>query len=212
MDYQQAKDYAIKRLTCDLPAKLAYHGIHHTRDHVVPAVERLTKSYAITGEVRELMLTAAWFHDIGFVERYDNNEPIGVQIAKQVLPGYGYTRPQIQTIGSLILATEPNKKPENLMEEILVDADMDSLGRPDFIEIAETLRKEEEHYRNFYYTDAAWYLFEMQFLSKHRYYTRAQRFFRNSGKVGNFLKLYSLLGPSKGDNFYKRWIAGELLG
>ena len=40
-DFQRAKQSALERLEQELPATLIYHCLAHTRDDVVPAVERL---------------------------------------------------------------------------------------------------------------------------------------------------------------------------
>ena len=67
-DFERAKEYALKRLEKELPPDLLYHNLEHTRDIVVPAVERLAAMEGIEGEALLLLRTAAYYHDLGFVE------------------------------------------------------------------------------------------------------------------------------------------------
>ncbi len=200
MDFEQATAYALNRLQTELPSDLYYHGVHHTRDDVVPAVESIARNYPLSKEERALLLTGAWYHDIGFVKRYERNESLSVEIVYEVLPRYGYSPIQIEIIVGIIQATRPPQKPTSLLEEIMVDADLDSLGRTDFLTVASTLRREEEVHMNRVMTDTEWYRMEMKFFSSHRYFTAAQRYRRTSGKLKNFMKLYRCMVQAQGSD------------
>jgi uncharacterized protein len=190
MNVSAAVSYAHDKLVHDLPANLLYHGTHHTRDDVVPAAKRLANAYKLSKDGQALLLTAAWYHDIGFTVRYDKNEAIGARIAAEALPRFGYTFEQIQMIVGIILATRPPQDPKTLLEAIMVDADLDSLGRDDFIAVAKTLREEEAIYKNITRTESQWYWEEMNFLRDHRYFTDIQRRYRTVGKLKNFMRLH----------------------
>jgi hypothetical protein len=57
------------------------------------------------------------------------------------------------------------------LEEIICDADLDYLGREDFHEIADLLRRElKEHGK--IDSDRKWDEMQVRFLSQHRYFTR----------------------------------------
>src|ERR1041385_181766 len=94
-DFDGAKRYALNRLQ-ELSPILTYHSIVHTRDIVVPAAEQIAALEGFAGEDMTLLLTAAWFHDLGYIERHDNNEVISVRMAQEVLPTLHYTSAQIQ--------------------------------------------------------------------------------------------------------------------
>ena len=81
---------------------LHYHGVAHSKD-VVGAAERIALSENVTDEGLFLLKSAATYHDAGFIEEYDNNEPIGARLAGEILPKYGYTEQHIQKIQKLIL-------------------------------------------------------------------------------------------------------------
>ena len=183
-NFEQARQYAFQRLARELSPKLLYHGISHTRDDVVPAVERLASMEGVGGEPLSLLLTAAWFHDIGFVEQPQYHELISARIAVQVLPDFGYTDAQVETVRWAILATALPQSPHSLMEQILTDADLDVLGRDDFIMLNDKLRREFFLYGR-EYSDREWYSSQIKFLESHTYFTAAARELRTTGQLEN---------------------------
>src|SRR4026209_741867 len=94
--FEQARQYAENRLEHELSPGLVYHGVEHTRMEVVPAVEMLADREDIHGESLYLLLTAAWFHDLGYVEQALYHELTGARTAVRVLPSCGYTEDQVQ--------------------------------------------------------------------------------------------------------------------
>lgn len=199
MHYERAAAYALEKLENELPENLLYHGVHHTRDDVVPQVKRIAANYKISQEDRTLLLTAAWYHDIGFIKQYKQNESKAIEIVYDVLPRFGYSPLHVEIIVGIIMATRPPQDATTLLEEIMVDADLDSLGRADFFEVAGNLRKEEEIFLNKVMTNVDWYKMEMQFFSSHKYFTSAQRYRRTSGKLQNFMKLYRCMVEAQED-------------
>ena len=195
LNFQHAKQYALHRLELELSPNLLYHGITHTRDEVVPAVETLAGMEGIQGDSLLLLLTAAWFHDVGFVEQPQYHELISARIAVQVLPGFGYTNKQVEIVKWAILATILPQDPQNLFEQILTDADLDSLGRDDFMLRNGELRRELAFFgREF--TDREWYSRQLKFLESHTYFTISARTLRDTGKLKNIRKLRNRLGKS----------------
>src|SRR5512139_3146010 len=97
-DFEGARRYAETRLEQELSPELHYHSIAHTRNEVVPAAERLAGMERINGRSLDLLLTAAWFHDIGYVEQPYLHELISARIAVQVLPTFGYRDSQVEIV------------------------------------------------------------------------------------------------------------------
>ena len=190
--FEQARQYAEKRLQKELSPNLFYHGIAHTRAEVVPAVETLAKMEGLKGESLHLLLTAAWFHDIGFTKQATNHEAIGAQIAEEVLPSFGYTEDQVEIIKKAILATAIPQSPRNLLEEILDDADLDVLGRGDFMRRNGALRRELA-YLGKEFTDEEWYAGQLKFVEGHRYFTISARSLRDTQKSQNIQELRNIL-------------------
>ena len=141
-DFAGAEQHALARLTAELAPALVYHSLTHTRDNVVPAVERLAAAAGIGGVWRGLLRTAAWYHDIGFVEQRDNHETATARIAAATLPAFGFRPGQVRAVGAMILATRLPQTPHTELEAILADADLDLLGWPDFLARNQLLRAE----------------------------------------------------------------------
>jgi ligand-binding sensor domain-containing protein/class 3 adenylate cyclase/predicted metal-dependent HD superfamily phosphohydrolase len=181
INYMKAERHIMNVLEEGLPDGLHYHCISHTVD-VTQAVERLAISEGITDEDLFLLKSAATYHDAGFVEQYDANEPIGARLASEILPKYGYEQKQIDKITELIYATTIPHKPKNLMEQIICDADLDYLGRDDFHEIADRLRVElREHGK--INSDRLWDEIQVKFLTAHKYFTETAISTRQAKKL-----------------------------
>ena len=141
----------------------------------------------VQGDSLLLLLAAAWFHDLGFVEQPQYHELISARIAVQVLPGFGYTSEHVEIVRWAILATILPQDPQNLLERILTDADLDILGRDDFMLRSGELRQLSSFGGE--YTDREWYSRQLKFLESHSYFTASARTLRNAGKLKNIRKL-----------------------
>ncbi len=191
INYYKAERHIMKVLQKGLTDKLHYHSIKHTQD-VVKAVERLALMEGVTDEGLFLLKSAATYHDAGFVEQYDRNEPVGARLAEEILPKYGYTNQHIETIKELIYATQIPHQPKNKLEEIICDADLDYLGRDDFHEIADKLRRElREHGK--LDSDRKWDEIQVQFLTSHRYFTETAIQTRRPKKLKNLQEVIDRL-------------------
>ncbi len=195
-NFEQAKQYALQRLEKELSPNLIYHGIGHTRDDVVPTVVTLANMEGIKGEALYLLLTAAWFHDLGFIEQPSHHEQISTRYATEVLPGFGYTVEQIEIIRWIIYATILPQDPKTPLEKIMADADLDVLGRDDFMLFNSNLRRELALAgRN--YTDAEWYAGQIKFVEGHIYFTASARTLRDTGQAKNLAELKKKLAEIK---------------
>jgi uncharacterized protein len=191
-NFERARAYALGRLERELPAALTYHSLAHTRDDVAPATLRLAALAGISGEQRMLLHTAAYYHDIGFVIQRADHEAIGAQVAAETLPGFGYTAPQIEIIHGMIMATKLPQSPRTLLEQLMADADLDALGRSDFLTRNQALRDELTIY-GAHWDDLEWYREQLWFLESHRYWTDAARQVRGMQKQRNLDTIHDLI-------------------
>lgn len=183
INYYKAERHIMKILERKLSPKLHYHSIEHTKD-VCKAIERLALLEGVTDEGLFLLKSAATYHDAGFVESYEKNEPVGARMAEEILPGYGYSEQHIDQIKKLIFVTQIPHNPQSKLEEIICDADLDYLGRDDFHEIADRLRLElREHGK--IDSDRKWDEIQVMFLSQHRYFTDTAKNSRDAKKAQN---------------------------
>lgn len=184
MRFSEAKEYIINRLVKELPKNLAYHGVHHTLD-VVKQAQTIGKSEEISNDEMFILLTAAYFHDAGFLFQYHSNEPEAAKLASEILPKMEYTKEEIDVICKIILATNIEVQPRTLLEKIMCDADHDYFGRQEYSEIAFTLRKEHLEYGTSY-LDIEWIKVQIKFLEeKHQYYTNTSSKLKQKMKEEN---------------------------
>jgi uncharacterized protein len=192
MNLPAAKNYILTRLKKELSDDYHYHSIQHTLDVHRSSIQ-LAGMEGANGRDLTLLETAAYYHDCGIIEKYQDHEEASVEIARKVLPQFGYTEQDIETISCVIMKTKLPQSAITLLGEILCDADLDYLGRPDFFMIAQRLRYEWELLGN-YYDLQRWYELQFNFLNNHKYYTRAARLLRNEGKEKNLEEVRKILG------------------
>ncbi len=183
VNFKKVERDIIKLLKNKLPSNLHYHSLEHTLD-VCAETERIAVSEGLSSEDIVLLKTAALFHDAGFIKQYNNNEQIGVDLAKEQLPLYGYNSAQISKISNLILATSQPSTPTNKYQKIVCDADLDYLGRDDFFEISDLLKKEYLE-RDMIKTDIEWDELQIKFMTQHRYFTKTSIETRKPKKLEN---------------------------
>jgi uncharacterized protein len=183
-DYQGAIDYAISQLKEKLPSDLIYHSVDHTACDILPAVERLAGISQVVGDDLQLLRVGAAYHDIGFIYRYQGHELASARLAAQILPDFGFNDELIERILGMIMATRLPQSPRNLLEELLVDADLDILGRNDFFKGSLKLRFELALYGR-PTNEKQWYQEQLNFLKGHFYFSDAAKSIRDAGKQKN---------------------------
>jgi len=183
MRLRDAGDHIIKKLTSQLPVQLSYHNVSHTLD-VYEAAKRLGTGENITNDELMLLLTAAYYHDSGFLVKMNGHEEESCGIARETLPAFGYTDKEIETICVMIMATRLPQSPQNHLSQILADADLDYLGRDDFAAIGDKLYQE----LSFYGDDMSreeWDKKQIAFLENHQYFTKTAINLRQAKKDAN---------------------------
>ncbi|SEJ63386.1 HD domain-containing protein [Dyadobacter sp. SG02] len=181
MQIEKAELYVLGQLENRLDRTLFYHGIHHTLDVVRVSAEIAALEGITDPESLSLLRTAAFYHDSGFLTTYQGHEEAGCALAREVLPGFEYSDQQIETICGMIMATKIPQSPENALEMVLCDADLDYLGRDDFEPIAATLF-EELKVRDMVEDIPAWDAVQVRFLEAHAYWTASERKRRDAAK------------------------------
>ena len=188
MHLEEAKIKAINLLTESLPNYLTYHCVGHTLD-VYEATQRIAKAEKIeSNEELTILLTAAAYHDIGFVISELNHEQQSSILCMNMLPKFGYTDNEIDKICEIIMATKIPQSPKSHLAEILCDADLDYLGRNDFDQISESLF-EEFKFRKIVTNSEVWDNIQVIFFNSHHYFTSTNRDSRNIQKSINLQKI-----------------------
>ncbi len=171
-----------------LDARLSYHGKSHTLNDVLPAATLMSGQFGLKENDEILLKTAMLFHDVGYLIQSENNEAIGADMAQMGLPEYGYDEAQITVITELIMVTAMPQQPKTLMKKIICDADLDSLWRPDYLEVSKGLLKELNSLGG-NISDRNWWLRQEEFLQNHDYFCPDKENFKHQGKQRNIEKL-----------------------
>ena len=187
----------IKELFRDeLPDGIKFHDADHTlhpTKGVVSVANRIAISENISEHDRELLITAAYFNDTGYIREYEKNEPIAARMAGRILKLIGYKPNEIVKVQKMILSTDLEREPKTHVEKILCDADLDHLGREDFFKLDGKVR-EGRRARGIDVSDEAkWYKGTLEFIKKHQYYTESQKKLREKEKQKNIKRLLKKL-------------------
>jgi hypothetical protein len=187
MRLNDAGNFIINKLNSELPRHLSYHNSTHTLD-VVESAKRIGKLEGISSADMELLLTAAYYHDSGFLVKMAGHEEESCRIARETLPCFAYSAGEIETICGIIMATRLPQSPKNHLEQILADADLDDLGRDDFFIIGDKLFLEN----SFFGLDTdpkEWRRKQVDFMEKHHYFTKSAINLRQAKKDANLERI-----------------------
>jgi len=188
--FADLEEIIMTRLDKGLPQSLYYHNVKHTID-VMVQVEIFGIGENVTREELLLLKTAALFHDSGFLIGYEDHELLSIKMAKDILPQFKYSDEQIKTISEMIFATKFPPSPRTKLEMILCDADLDYLGRSDFIPVSQNLFR-ELYERGKIRSIDEWNKLQYEFIRNHQYFTNTARSLRNSNKNLKLDELNSL--------------------
>lgn len=166
----EVEKFVINLLNENLKASFVYHSISHTQ-RVVEKTKELIEGMAIDEKSAEILLIAAWFHDVGYMESIENHEEESIKVAEVFLRKHKVSDDVIQTVSKLILATKMGVSPLNELEKVIRDADCAHIGSKNFGDYTSLLRKEWELTKGYVVSDAKWNEENIQFLTNHRFYT-----------------------------------------
>jgi len=171
---------------------LPYHNKAHTQ-FVVDSTIQIANHYQLSDSDFFVVITAAWFHDAGYLKTREDHELESVKVADNYLEQQGVDQETIAKINQCIMATEMPQNPKNILEEIVCDADMFHLGSDIFSEKNKLLRKEIESATKTEISKDAWRLKTVEFMEQHHYFTDYCNLLLNDKKKQNLEKLKSRL-------------------
>ena len=154
-------------------SSLQFHNFQHA-EHVVQEALVIGKAEGLTDHELYLLEISAWFHDVG----YESDQPCAsgheersAQSASEFLSGK-LSEEDIKTVEKCILATKLGAKLSSTIEQVISDADLSHLGKENFYEQSDALRKEFDKSSNCEETSKKkWLLKNLQFLCSHKYCT-----------------------------------------
>lgn len=190
---ENTERFVIQLFKEHLPGWALYHDLSHTIDTVQSCIE-IGKESGLTEDDLEQLIIAAWFHDVGYIYKVDGHEEKSSEIASDFLKSIDYPTDKIEIVINCILATKVSIIPKNLIESVICDSDLVSLGSIDYFRKNNLLKDETELREGRKIIEVDWLQRSLKFLSEHRYYTDYARLKFGSQLENNILRLREMIG------------------
>jgi predicted metal-dependent HD superfamily phosphohydrolase len=185
---QQVKDFVTSFFKTRGDSRLAYHNLDHTQN-VVSAAMQIADHYQLSDEDYFAVVSAAWFHDVGYEVEKTEHEERSVEIANTFFKDLDISADLLKNIDGCIRATKMPQQPTNLLENIICDADLFHLGTDDFSKMNKLMRKEIEALTGAAPDKNEWRTKNIKFLEQHQFHTDYARLLLNEKKQETLEKL-----------------------
>ncbi|MEP7109716.1 MAG: Pycsar system effector family protein [Ferruginibacter sp.] len=186
---EQVKQFSLSFFNAPENQYLPYHNLSHT-EAVVEAVVQIGNHYQLDDHDFFIVLTAAWFHDMGyFSDDPANHEQKGAEQAASFLKDLAVDESAINKVQACIMATKVPQSPVTLLEQIVCDADLFHLGTDEFSERNKLMRKECGTSFNTPFSKEEWRKNSIKLLQSHYYHTEYCKLLLNKKKQENLEKL-----------------------
>jgi predicted metal-dependent HD superfamily phosphohydrolase len=186
----KAEKYVFLLLTKELSNDFLYHNFSHTQ-RVVNAIKELIAGENISEVDANVLVLAAWFHDVGYIKGCDNHEESSVRIVTNFLEEYNIDDSIINTVSRIIRATKMGAEADDVLEKVMRDADCAHLGNKGFSDVSDLLKEELNLVHNKDYSDSEWIQENIQFLANnHHYHTSYAQGNWQQGKDKNLAQLF----------------------
>jgi HD superfamily phosphodiesterase len=184
----EVKQYVTSFFHTHANDKLIYHNLVHTENVVSAAIE-IANHYRLNDLDYFIVVTAAWFHDIGYYTEPARHEEKGAEEAAAFLNRKGVDAKTVETVANCIRATRMPQNPETLLEKIVADADLFHLGTAKFAELNKIIRKEFIELHKVDVSKEEWRNKTIRLLETHYYHTDYCRLLLNDTKAKHLEKL-----------------------
>ncbi len=189
--YMDLENEILDYLEHNLPKNLYYHNVKHTID-VITEVELIGWAEGISEEELLVLKIAALFHDAGHIINYENHEYHSAVMAREKMASYDFPEEYIDQVCKLIMATKLPPRPNNILEQIMCDSDLDYLGRTDFLPISNNLYEELKE-RNLIDSFNDWNKRQLDFIKNHQYFTKTAIKLREVNKQKQIKRLKKII-------------------
>ncbi|PSL19545.1 Pycsar system effector family protein [Chitinophaga ginsengisoli] len=190
---EAAGSYVAKQYQERPHPNLVYHNLEHTK-LVVAAAQQIAAHYRLADNDLLVVCVACWFHDLGYLMGETKmHEEKGAEMAREFLNVQQIPENVQQQVVGCIMATKMPQNPQNLLEEIVCDADLFHLGTKEFKERSRLLRQEMELTLQKEIPGAVWNAGSLRLQESHHYFTAYCKALLQQQKEENIAKLKSKL-------------------
>jgi predicted metal-dependent HD superfamily phosphohydrolase len=190
--YKKTEQYVTALYDTNPNAALLFHNIDHTRT-VVGRTKEIAGHYYLNEKDMLAVYIAAWFHDTGylFADPKDHEEK-SVELMREFIKTNSNDNELVDRIEECIMATRMPHQHENLLEQIICDADTYHLGTKEFKTINQQVW-EEYNLGGTVLDEKEWTEKTIGLLKEHHYYTKYCRDLLEERKQKNMKKLQKKL-------------------
>jgi len=190
---EAAETYVAKQYQEHPHPNLVYHNLEHTK-LVVAAAQQIAAHYRLADNDLLIVCVACWFHDLGYLMGETKmHEEKGAEMARAFLNVQQMPEDVQQQVTGCIMATKMPQHPQNLLEEIVCDADLFHLGTKEFRDRSRLLRQEMELSSGTEIPGAVWNAGSLRLQESHHYFTAYCKALLQQQKDENIAKLKSKL-------------------
>jgi len=168
---KEAKQYISSLLTTELSENCVFHTIKHTLD-VVSNAEIIGRYCKLDENSLNVLRICALFHDVGYVDAYDDHERFSAERARTYLHSKNIDPEIIDQVEVAILSTKTPQNPKDQISRILCDADLMNLTFDDYFEQIDLMRKEWEKVGKAKLNSHEFHISSLEFFQSHEYHSK----------------------------------------
>ena len=172
---QKAESHVFGLFKDKLSQDYIYHNFNHTL-RVVNNAGIIAREEGLGEEDTEILLLAAWFHDLAYIDGPTDHEQKSGKMAYDFLTANGYPEEKATRVSDLIKVTQLTAEPQTLHEKIMRDADCSHFADKNYTTLSELLREEWKLTQGKTFSDLEWAILNRKLL------IQDHRFFTNYGK------------------------------
>jgi predicted metal-dependent HD superfamily phosphohydrolase len=150
--------------------ELTFHNFAHTQE-VVARVEQLAQVAGLPQKDIEILVLAAWFHDIGYLYGYSKHEAKSILLAQAFFNTQNVPTAMLEKIIACIEATEVGIAPKSRLQALLKDADLAYGCTEYFFERGPLLRQEWSYCLSKDYSNQQWENIQYHFICNVKFWS-----------------------------------------
>jgi len=168
---EEAKEFVTAILTHELSDKCLFHTIAHTLD-VLKNAEIIGRYCNLDEYSLNVLRISALFHDVGYVDAYDDHEMYSADRARDFLKSKDVEELSIYQVEVAIHSTKTPQNPSDDISKILCDADLMNLTFDDYFEQIDLMREEWEKVGKAKLNSQEFHMKSLEFFRAHKYHSK----------------------------------------
>ncbi len=186
--YKKTEQYVTDLFNNSNKPSLVFHNLDHTRN-VVERTKEIAGHYYLSEKDMLAVFVAAWFHDTGYLlTDAGHHEEKSVELMKDFMKVHSQDETLPAIIEECIMATRPPTKHDNLLQQIICDADTYHLGTKEFNDSNKKVWQ-EYNLSGSLINEKEWTERTIELLTHHKYYTKYCKDHLEQTKQKNMKKL-----------------------